>query len=170
MPSTHYETLGVTKDASAADIRKAYRAAALRWHPDKNPDNREEAEQRFVAIAAAHEVLSDEQARAAYDRGGDALVHRSRTGGDPFGGFDFARASQMFHENFGGAVLKTSALLRTVLLPVAGGSRAATCCRSCRSAYPTRTQQRGWRASSSRIGKTRRPTRRRRPPRRRLPR
>jgi DnaJ-class molecular chaperone len=104
MPSTHYETLGVTKDASAADIRKAYRAAALRWHPDKNPENREEAEQRFVAIAAAHEVLSDEQARAAYDRGGDALVHRSRTGGDPFGGFDFARASQMFHENFGGAI------------------------------------------------------------------
>ena len=102
MPS-HYEVLGVSKDASQNEIRKAYRAAALRWHPDKNPDRREEAEKRFVAIAAAHEVLSDEQARAAYDRGGDALVRRGSADAG-FGGFDFARASQMFHDNFGGAV------------------------------------------------------------------
>lgn len=100
---SHYATLGVSKDASAAEIRKAYRAAALRWHPDKNPDNREEAEKRFVAVASAYEVLSDESTRAAYDRGGDALVHR-RGGFDGFGGFDFARASEMFHANFGDAV------------------------------------------------------------------
>ena len=64
----------MSKDATTAEIRKAYRAAALRWHPDKNADRREEAERKFVAIAAAYEVLSDDNSRAAYDRGGDALV------------------------------------------------------------------------------------------------
>ena len=99
---SHYATLGVSKDASPAEIRKAYRSAALRWHPDKNPDNREEAERKFVEVAAAYETLSDERARAAYDRGGGTdLVHRGAAHGTPF---DFHRASQMFHENFGEAL------------------------------------------------------------------
>ena len=78
---SHYDTLGVSKDASPAEIRKAYRAAALRWHPDKHPESsRAEAEKKFVEISAAHEVLSDENLRAAYDRGGDALVRRGGGG------------------------------------------------------------------------------------------
>ena len=93
---SHYDTLGVPRDASSAAIRKAYRAAALRWHPDKNPENREEAERKFIDVAAAYEVLSDERSRAAYDAGGSE--HR---GG---GGFDFRRANQMFTANFGEAL------------------------------------------------------------------
>jgi hypothetical protein len=92
----HYETLGVERTASAAAIRKAYRAAALRWHPDKNRENREEAERKFIDVAAAYEVLSDERSRAAYDRGGSEMAS-SRSGG----GFDFHRASRMFAANFG---------------------------------------------------------------------
>jgi curved DNA-binding protein CbpA len=100
-----YDVLGVGRDAATAEIKKAYRVAALRWHPDKNPGSREEAERRFVAIAAAYEVLSDDQRRAAYDRGGSDLVR----GGGPFGGgpFDFARASAMFHESFGEALAQS---------------------------------------------------------------
>ena len=94
----HYDTLGVAQDASIAEIRKAYRAAALRWHPDKNPDDRERAERKFVEVAAAYEVLSDEASRAAYDRGGDSVVHHRGTAGT---GFDFARANEVFHANFG---------------------------------------------------------------------
>ena len=100
---SHYTTLGVSKDASTADIRRAYRAAALRWHPDKNPDRREEAEKKFVEVAAAYEVLSDDNARAAYDRGDNALVRRGGAAGGA-SPFDFARASQMFHANFGESV------------------------------------------------------------------
>ena len=100
---SHYTTLGVTRDASPAAIRKAYRALALKWHPDKNPDRRAEAEAKFVEISAAYEVLSDDRKRDAYDRGGSDLVRRS-TGqhfNDPF---NFQRAEQMFHENFGDAL------------------------------------------------------------------
>ena len=101
---SHYATLGVSKDATAAEIRKAYRAAALRWHPDKNQDNLEESRAKFVEVAAAYEVLSDENSRAAYDRGGEALVRR--TGGRPTASpFDFARASEMFSENFGESLM-----------------------------------------------------------------
>ena len=79
-PSTsrsHYEPLGVARDASLADIRRAFRVLALRWHPDKNPGcDRDVVSRKFVEIGAAYEVLSDEQKRAAYDRGGMDLVNR----------------------------------------------------------------------------------------------
>ena len=101
---SHYATLGVECDASTADIRKAYRALALKWHPDKNPEARAEAERRFVQISAAYEVLADEHKRLAYDRGGMEMVRGG--GGAGFGGspFDFARAASMFNENFGEAL------------------------------------------------------------------
>ena len=100
---SHYAILGVERDASSSEIRKAYRALALKWHPDKHPpEGRGEAERRFVQISAAYEVLSDVQQRSAYDRGGSDLVHRSA--GHPFNGFDFHRAEQMFHDNFGDAL------------------------------------------------------------------
>ncbi|CAD7940420.1 unnamed protein product [Amoebophrya sp. A120] len=65
-----YETLGVKKDASASDIKKAYRKLALKVHPDKNPDKKEWAEAEFKKITAAYEVLSDEEKRKQYDSGG----------------------------------------------------------------------------------------------------
>ncbi|CAN6177141.1 unnamed protein product [Urochloa humidicola] len=70
----HYAVLGVARDASAADIRAAYRQLVLRWHPDKvlqlqgeDPREKEEAEIRFYQIKQAYEVLSDASRRAAYD-------------------------------------------------------------------------------------------------------
>ena len=55
----YYEMLELTKNASEADIKKAYRKLALKWHPDKNPNNQKEAEIRFKEISEAYEVLSD---------------------------------------------------------------------------------------------------------------
>ena len=71
MPRDHYSLLGVSRDASDADIKKAYRKEALKWHPDKNPDNKEAAEKRFKEISEAFKVLSDPDERAHYDRYGE---------------------------------------------------------------------------------------------------
>eukprot|EP01102_Stenamoeba_stenopodia_P021139 TRINITY_DN843_c0_g4_i1.p1 TRINITY_DN843_c0_g4~~TRINITY_DN843_c0_g4_i1.p1 ORF type:complete len:309 (-),score=63.82 TRINITY_DN843_c0_g4_i1:69-995(-) len=71
-----YLILGVQRDATEEDIRKAYRKEALKWHPDKNPDNLEEAEVRFRAIAEAYEVLSDREKRDLYDRYGEDGLQR----------------------------------------------------------------------------------------------
>lgn len=66
----YYELLGVQRDAKDADIKKAYHKLAIKWHPDKNPGRKEEAERVFKAIAEAYQVLSDATARASYDRFG----------------------------------------------------------------------------------------------------
>jgi molecular chaperone DnaJ len=67
-----YVALGVEKDATAEQIKSAYRKAALQWHPDRNPHNKEEAERNFRVAAEAYAVLSDQQKRAIYDRYGEA--------------------------------------------------------------------------------------------------
>ncbi|KAH6946937.1 hypothetical protein HPB50_016183 [Hyalomma asiaticum] len=64
----YYSILGVSRNATPSDIRKAYKALALRWHPDNNEDNKEEAERVFRKISEAYNVLSDESSRARYDR------------------------------------------------------------------------------------------------------
>ncbi len=66
----YYEVLEVAKNASDADIKKAYRRLAMKWHPDKNPDNSEEAAKKFQEIGEAYDVLSDMEKRAIYDRYG----------------------------------------------------------------------------------------------------
>ncbi|XP_010920872.1 dnaJ protein P58IPK homolog A [Elaeis guineensis] len=84
-----YKILGVSRTASIAEIKRAYKKLALQWHPDKNVDNREEAEAKFREIAAAYEVLGDEDKRTRYDRGEDVDDMGMGMGGggfNPFGG------------------------------------------------------------------------------------
>ena len=89
----YYEILGVKKDATEQEIKKAYRKLAIRWHPDKNPDNKEEAEERFKEISEAYSVLSDPKKRQEYDYGGATF---------DFGDFDFGDAHEIFKNFFGG--------------------------------------------------------------------
>ncbi|KAK9168892.1 hypothetical protein Syun_001032 [Stephania yunnanensis] len=84
-----YKILGIHKAASIAEIKRAYKKLALQWHPDKNVGNREEAEAKFREIAAAYEVLGDDEKRVRYDRGEDTEDMGMGTGGggfNPFGG------------------------------------------------------------------------------------
>lgn len=99
----YYDVLGVSKDATAAELKKAYRKLAIKFHPDKNPDDAE-AESKFKELGEAYEALSDEDKRAAYDRYGHAAFENGgggRSGGGGFGGFH--DASDIFSQVFGGA-------------------------------------------------------------------
>lgn len=97
-----YEVLGVSKNASAADIKKAYRRLAMKHHPDRNTgDGTGKAEEQFKEIKAAYEVLSDEQKRAAYDQFGHAGVDGSAGMGGGPGGFGGAGFSDIFGDAFG---------------------------------------------------------------------
>lgn len=71
----YYELLEVEQSATSDEIRKSYRKLALRYHPDKNPDNVEEANRKFTRLLEAYEVLSDENERAWYDRNREYLIH-----------------------------------------------------------------------------------------------
>jgi len=95
-----YEILGVARDASDADLKKAFRGLAMKYHPDRNPGN-DEAEQKFKEINLAHEILKDDEKRAAYDRYGHAAFENSGTGGRA-GGSDFGSGfADIFDEMFG---------------------------------------------------------------------
>lgn len=96
-----YEVLGVTKNASEADIKKGFRKMAMQYHPDKNPGDKS-AEQKFKEVQEAYDILSDSQKRAAYDQYGHAAF---QMGGQPsgFGGFGGAfDIGDIMEEFFGG--------------------------------------------------------------------
>lgn len=93
----YYETLGVSRGASAEEIKKAYRALALKYHPDRNPDNTKEAEAKFKEASEAYQILSDADKRAQYDRFG----HAAFATGEGFGGFDFGAGASMFEDVLG---------------------------------------------------------------------
>ena len=80
MKKDYYEILGVSKNATAAEIKKAYRKKALEYHPDKNPGDKE-AEEKFKEAAQAYEILGDEQKRAQYDQYGHAAFEGGAGGG-----------------------------------------------------------------------------------------
>lgn len=98
----YYEVLGVNRDADEAAIKKAYRKLAMKYHPDRNPDNKK-AEEQFKEVKEAYEILSEADKRAAYDRFGHAGVDPSMGGGGQ--GFEggFADAfGDIFGDLFGG--------------------------------------------------------------------
>lgn len=97
----YYEVLGVNRDASADEIKKAYRKLALKYHPDRNPGNKD-AEDKFKEVTEAYEVLSDPQKRSTYDQFGHAGLAGAGVGGG-FGGFgvDLEEALRMFMGEFG---------------------------------------------------------------------
>lgn len=86
MGRDYYAILGVPRDADADAIKKAYRKAALRWHPDKNPDQRDVAAEKFKEVAEAFDVLSDSQKRAVYDQYGEEGLKGQPEGPGPDAG------------------------------------------------------------------------------------
>lgn len=82
-----YKILGIAKNAKDADIKRAYRKLSREWHPDQNPDNKEEATQMFYDISEAYEVLTDPEKRAKYDMGGEEAVNGGGQGGPRGQGF-----------------------------------------------------------------------------------
>jgi len=96
----YYELLEVARDSDKGTIKKAYRKMAMKYHPDKNPDDTE-AEEKFKAVNEAYQVLSDEEKRSIYDRYGKAGLEGHGQGGGFSGGFD--DLSSIFEEMFGGS-------------------------------------------------------------------
>jgi molecular chaperone DnaJ len=94
----YYEVLGVSKDVSAGDLKKAYRRVAMKYHPDRNPDDAA-AEEKFKEASEAYEVLSDSDKRAAYDQYGHAGVEGAGMGGA--GGFGAGGFADIFGDVFG---------------------------------------------------------------------
>src|SRR3954468_14043401 len=108
MPRDYYEVLGVRREASDDEIKKAYRSLARKYHPDRNPGDKQ-AEAQFKEVQDAYDVLSDKQKRAAYDQFG---FEGPSAGGGP-GGFHWAgapggaginpeQAQEIFSQIFGG--------------------------------------------------------------------
>lgn len=95
----YYEVLGVSKTATADELKKAYRKKAIQYHPDRNPDN-PEAEAKFKEAAEAYEVLSDENKRARYDKYGHAGLEDG-FGGGGFGGFGGGMSMEDIFAQFG---------------------------------------------------------------------
>ena len=101
----YYRLLGVKRSASKSEIRRAFKKLSLKYHPDKNKDNPEKAKAKFIKIANAYEVLSDDKLRKIYDEQGEEGVKQHQQGGGQHGGnfndiFNFFFGGQRFNMNF----------------------------------------------------------------------
>ena len=99
----YYEVLGVNKNATEAELKKAYRKMAMKYHPDQNQGDKE-AEEKFKEVNEAYEVLSDSQKRAQYDQFGHAAFEQGGMGGGGgfYGqGFDMGDLGDIFGSMFG---------------------------------------------------------------------
>ena len=100
MARDYYDVLGLSKSASDSDIKSSYRKLAMKYHPDKNPDDKK-AEDNFREITESYEILKDPQKRAAYDQYGHAAFAQGSNGGSPGGGFGGGGFSDIFEDMFG---------------------------------------------------------------------
>jgi len=98
----YYEVLEVSKDCSGAELKKAYRKLAMKYHPDRNPDDKE-AEDQFKVVNEAYQVLSDDEKRSIYDRYGKAGLEGQGGMGGGFGGGNMDDIMDMFNSMFGGS-------------------------------------------------------------------
>lgn len=116
----YYEVLGVSRDASAEDIKKAYRRLAMKYHPDRNPDDAS-AKEKFEEVGEAYAVLSDQKKRAAYDRFGKAGLNGGAAGGPDMGGMNGADIfGSVFGDIFGDMFNRGGAAGRAGPQPQAG--------------------------------------------------
>jgi len=97
----YYEVLEASKDSSGAELKKAYRKLAMKYHPDRNPDDKE-AEDKFKVVNEAYQVLSDDEKRSIYDRYGKAGLEGRGGMGGGFGGSNMDDVMDMFNSMFGG--------------------------------------------------------------------
>lgn len=98
----YYEVLEVSKDCSGAELKKSYRKLAMKYHPDRNPDDKE-AEDQFKVVNEAYQVLSDEEKRGIYDRYGKAGLEGQGGMGGGFGGGNMDDIMDIFNSMFGGS-------------------------------------------------------------------
>ncbi len=127
MNQNPYEVLGVARDASDADIKKAYHKLVMKYHPDRNPNDKT-AEEKFKEVNNAFDILKDPQKRAAYDRFGNAAFAGGTGGGAGFGGGN-PFGDGAFHFNMGGGAGMDDILreaMRGFGFDMGGGARGAT--------------------------------------------
>lgn len=103
MGKDYYSILGVSRDATPQQLKSAYRKLAMKWHPDKNPDNQAEAQAKFQEVSEAYDVLSDPKKKQIYDQFGEDGL-KGAGSGFPGGGYSFnaGNAEEIFRNLFGG--------------------------------------------------------------------